>query len=760
MPFDEEEPRSAGEAPASGTGSGWGDGTAGLSTTSGTGWGADTDAQADSPRDKFRRDRDSPERRDRFGRDRRSRSRSRSPGDMRMQRRRSRSPTRRQPGADDSDRYIPHYEREPGGDRYQQGGAGRYGNRGYNGGRGNRASNRDGDGSYGGDMMGGRSGGMIDPRTFEQVVPFKYFAEWLKSQDNGRRLDQDEVKERYEDYRREALQRLYTQFFSAHKEEDWFTERFDPERRKVYMQNLAEHKAARLRDFMSDLQAGKLDKLTYTATTEQVMQHEIHRRDQSGYGRMGVGEDDEDLAISHTLFIRTVPPSVSRETLESHLKDLPGYKYLALSEPRQDKQYHRFGWARFENGTDMDKTLESLGNVNIDQFQFHFSRHTNSAAAAMRLAPDVASSDERIRHDLKLVREAVQSLDERTDPATFNSFAALQEKAKQLSAAARERASANGVSNGISEDGEDTHMVDAEKKYEEEGAVGSSDEPSGDIESARRELDLMLEYLRRVHYYCYYCGHTADNSEDFSRRCAKVHLRRGLPSSRSPMPSGNWIRNLDNRNDVIIHPLEAERLFKEGGKSLERETDKELDNHIKCLDEGRFRCLLCTKLFKGDAFVRKHIRNKHPEAVPETLVREISYFNNFVREAPNFVQLGTGSVLPTGGAMGGAMMNSGGGGRDRGPGFMPQMMPGMMMPGMMAAPYMMPGMVPGMMPGMMQMGGQFMNPGMMGMMGGDRGGGRGGHSGNTPTSARGDMRPVRSYVDLDAPAEGDADFGF
>ncbi|KAJ2867927.1 hypothetical protein GGH94_000477 [Coemansia aciculifera] len=789
MPFDEEEPRSASEAPALGTGSGWGEGAAGLSANSGSGWGVDADAQADSPRDKFRRDRDSPERRDRFGRDRRSRSRSRSPADMRMPRRRSRSPTRRQPGADDSDRYIPHYDRESGGDRgdrYQQGGAGRYGNRGYNGGRGNRPSNRDVDGPYsgggGGDMMGNRAGGLLDPRTFEQVVPFKYFAEWLKSQDNGRRLDQDEVKERYEDYRREALQRLYTQFFSAHKDEDWFTERFDPERRKVYMQHLAEHKAARLRDFMSDLESGKLDKLTYTATTEQVMQHEIHRRDQSGYGRMGIGEDDEDLAISHTLFIRTVPPSVSRETLESHLKDLPGYKYLALSEPRQDKQYHRFGWARFENGTDMDKALESLGNVNIDQFQFHFSRHTNSAAAAMRLAPDVASSDERIRHDLKLVREAVQSLDERTDPATFHSFATLQEKAKEISAAAGERTSANDAGKGDNEDGaedgEDAPMADVEKKDDEKGAAEGSDEPTGDIASARRELDLMLEYLRRVHYYCYYCGHTADNSEDFSRRCAKLHLRRGLPSSRSPMPSGNWIRNLDNRNDVIIHPLEAERLFKEGGKSLERETDKELDNHIKCLDEGRFRCLLCTKLFKGDAFVRKHIRNKHPEAVPETLVREISYFNNFVREAPNFVQLGTGSVLPAVGGMGGGMMNSGGGGggmRDRGSGYMPQMMPGMMMPGMMAAPYMMPGMVPGMMPGMMQMGGHFMNPGMMGMMGGDRGGqgmynqqyrgggggvGRGNSNGNAPPGGRGDMRPVRSYVDLDAPAEGDADFGF
>ncbi|KAJ2906178.1 hypothetical protein GGI21_004076, partial [Coemansia aciculifera] len=435
MPFDEEEPRSASEAPA------------GLSANSGgSGWGADADPQADSPRDTFRRDRDSPERRDRFGRDRRSRSRS--PGDSRMPRRRSRSPVRRPPGADDNDRYIPHYDRESSGDRggrdrYQQGGSGgRYDNRGYNSGRGNRSSNRDIDGPYpggSGDIMSsGRSGGLLDPRTYEQVVPFKYFAEWIKSQDNGRRLDQEEVRDRYESYRREALQRLYTQFFSAHKDEDWFSERFEPERRKVYMQRLAEDKAENLRSFMSDLESGKLDTLTYTATTEQVMQHEVHRRDQGGYSRMTLGDEEDDVDVNHTLFIRTIPPTVTREALESFLKEIEGYKYLSLSEPRQDKLYHRFGWARFENGTDMDKALEGLGNVSIEQFQVHFSRHTNSAAGAMRLAPDVASSDERIRHDLKLVREAVQSLDERTDPAVFHSFEVLQKKAKELAAAAGE----------------------------------------------------------------------------------------------------------------------------------------------------------------------------------------------------------------------------------------------------------------------------------------------------------------------------------
>ncbi|KAJ2546680.1 hypothetical protein EV175_005510 [Coemansia sp. RSA 1933] len=761
MPFDDEINRSSGDAPGG----------------SSAGWNMD-DPTIESPREKFRRERDSPDRRDRFGRD--MRSRSRSPGDTRMGRRRSRSPARRPAGMDDADRYIPHYEHDrESGDRYQSGGGGgRYGggNRGY--GRGGRMSNRgsDNDGSYsysGNGMGGGRGsrGGMPDPHTFEHIVPFKYFAEWVKTQDGGRRLEQEEIRERYEDYRREALQRLYTQFFAEHKEDDWFCERFDPDRRKDYVAKLNDLKARNLQEFMAELEAGKFDKHTHTASTEQVMQYEVNRRDTVGANRLGGGDEDDDGAETYTLFVRTVPPSVPRSALVEILEKQPGFKYLALSEPRQDKQYHRFGWVRFEDGTDMDKALEGLGNVNIDQFQFHFSRHTGVPASSMKLTPDVASTDERIRHDLKLVRDAVRSLDERTGPETFQSLDVLQRKARELSESAGELTSKSGGDDGDGDGddrNEDVNMLDSEKKDEEDadGEVreGDSNMIKGDLAVLRRELDLLLAYLRRVHFYCYYCGHTADNTEDFYRRCAKHHLRRALPPNRGPQPSGNWTRNLDNRNDVIIHPLEAERLFKEGGKSLERETDKELDKHINQMDEGRYRCLTCSKLFKGDVFVRKHIRNKHPEAVPEELVREISFFNNFVREAPHLVQLGMGSNLPGGGAMGGGGMrdrNGGGGGE-----FMPQMMPGMMIPGMMAAPYMMPGM---MMPGMMQMGGHFMNPSMMSMVGGDRGQGmygqnqfRGGRNNNMRGSSggRSDPRAVRSYVDLDAPAEGEADFGF
>lgn len=56
--------------------------------------------------------------------------------------------------------------------------------------------------------------------------------------------------------------------------------------------------------------------------------------------------------------------------------------------------------------------------------------------------------------------------------------------------------------------------------------------------------------------------------------------------------------------------------------SLPRELSKSCEPHLKREDEGKFRCSVCTKLFKAESFVEKHIANKHPELV--TNLAEVS----------------------------------------------------------------------------------------------------------------------------------------
>jgi len=53
-------------------------------------------------------------------------------------------------------------------------------------------------------------------------------------------------------------------------------------------------------------------------------------------------------------------------------------------------------------------------------------------------------------------------------------------------------------------------------------------------------------------------------------------------------------------------------------------------------EDGKHRCLLCTKLFKAVDFVKKHIRNKHPELVVDTIAKVgESYMWEQYREDPN-----------------------------------------------------------------------------------------------------------------------------
>ena len=43
--------------------------------------------------------------------------------------------------------------------------------------------------------------------------------------------------------------------------------------------------------------------------------------------------------------------------------------------------------------------------------------------------------------------------------------------------------------------------------------------------SMRLKLDLLLLYLRRVHFYCLYCGEEYEDERMLSTRCGPQHIR-------------------------------------------------------------------------------------------------------------------------------------------------------------------------------------------------------------------------------------------
>lgn len=60
------------------------------------------------------------------------------------------------------------------------------------------------------------------------------------------------------------------------------------------------------------------------------------------------------------VMVRHVPANMKRLAVEDALREIEGFKYLAMGEPHLSKRWGRMGWAVFETGTDMVKTLDAL----------------------------------------------------------------------------------------------------------------------------------------------------------------------------------------------------------------------------------------------------------------------------------------------------------------------------------------------------------------------------------------------------------------
>eukprot|EP00483_Globobulimina_turgida_P003184 UN03189 len=128
-------------------------------------------------------------------------------------------------------------------------------------------------------------------------------------------------------------------------------------------------------------------------------------------------------------------------------------------------------------------------------------------------------------------------------------------------------------------------------------------------------------------------------------RCSGTHERK-VPADPSLAMSGNididnnttdiikkektnWEKDLDQRiNDVINYVIDHKHCW------IERKQCKMLEKNSKKVSEGKFRCTICSKLFKAQIYVTKHIKNKHQDEIAKYIAdqRLRTMFENYRRD--------------------------------------------------------------------------------------------------------------------------------
>lgn len=146
------------------------------------------------------------------------------------------------------------------------------------------------------------------------------------------------------------------------------------------------------------------------------------------------------------------------------------------------------------------------------------------------------------------------------------------------------------------------------------------------IQGDTAKLDLLILYLRRVHHICYYSGLACSNERDLAEQ-------RGVTRLRAPAhlkPSG--VRPEDNLEAkwASEHDARIQQLLKEGcplkrpdyrcsidQEPLRSRWIKQCQEDTIEVEQAKFRCKRCSKLFRAPEFVHKHLLRAHTELQQE-----------------------------------------------------------------------------------------------------------------------------------------------
>lgn len=552
----------------------------------------------------------------------------------------------------------------------------------------------------------------------------------------GRESQEDRDKEKariqtaYDSYREELQAKMARSFVAEHKKEQWFRERYVPEVRDAFRAQINEFRRGAYSQWEQDLESGTFDEFSLEGLPKSesngaggVVEKEEGEATASNEV-LGVGDlvpangndiRDENL-YQPTLLIKTIAPHVSRQNLEGfcreHLgEEEGGFKWLSLSDPNPSKRYHRMGWVMLHPASEAtapversdpkdedgdidakspapvstaEKALEAVNGKTVKDevrgdFVCHVGVHNPPTHPRKKALWDLFSTPERVEKDLSLVRRLVNKFEEDFG-SDFNAALKIEERTDDLKSQGRlQPVGPVSPSKKVKKERNlDLEMDEGEEgemdEDEDEGAVDDEVDDE-DLLTKKKQLDLMIEYLRRVFNFCFFCVFESDSIHELTRKCPGGHLRRprstlssaaknvaratvnGEPfpskrreakeeeegeapeTDRKPRASKSeqqleraykWVKTFEDKIMQILEP-ESVDIRKLGGKPIDDAVADELMKFAKQEDEHKWRCKVpdCTKLFKEEHFWKKHVEKRHAEWL-DTIKHEFELINAYV----------------------------------------------------------------------------------------------------------------------------------
>ncbi|XP_055012390.1 serrate RNA effector molecule homolog [Boleophthalmus pectinirostris] len=324
------------------------------------------------------------------------------------------------------------------------------------------------------------------------------------------------------------------------------------------------------------------------------------------------------LHLTTSLFIRTIPPEVSKEELTNLCRRYPGFLRVALSDPQPERRFFRRCWVTFDRSVNIKETCWNLQNIRLKDVELA-PVVNRDLCRRVRSVNGLTYHKPIIRNDIRLSAKLIHALDQKG--ALWSSEMESNPVLKNITDYLIEEVSAEeeeltGVAANEANEAKDPSEVSLETD-----------------ETLLQVLDRLLLYLRLVHSVDYYnfCEYPAE--DEMPHRCGLMHVRGPLPVGKiTAAEVSEHLKMCDQRMAPLLSLSETvseEEAARLGKKDPEQEVEKFLTANTQELSKDKWLCPLSGKKFKAPEFVRKHILNKHGEKV-SAVRQEVQFFNNFL----------------------------------------------------------------------------------------------------------------------------------
>lgn len=287
-------------------------------------------------------------------------------------------------------------------------------------------------------------------------------------------------------------------------------------------------------------------------------------------------ETDDDQFVDLCLFARTISPKLRKEDLEAHFSSLDGFVCIMLSEPSRKRDFNRVAWIQFESQECCVNAMEQLAGKKIaGWFAVELERNQGASKKHVRHISKQSLEEERVVRDFSQALSLIKNIEERGINSSLGSFT--------------------------------------------ESVLDS-------YEFTLQKLNICIAYLREVHLCCYYCGKQYRDMDELTSRCHGVHLRsREDTSSVWTSDAHASDPTLKDCDEFVARMLSNAHIIKSSAEVEDALLADFWALNVFKLEENKFSCGICSKLFMNAAFVKKHLRKKHSPELQEHLEKSEDY---------------------------------------------------------------------------------------------------------------------------------------